>query len=335
MWAALKRHRVLAGILTLVVAIAVGVGGWWFFVRNDPDRDCAGLRTDAGVRTTLGPDWRADLPCGELADGLRRATTGDRPGVHTVEQANAMLTIVKALGKREDHHVHPAVRRPLAEALADYAADTHVMLAGPNFAYGEHERGGDGAAWQDEKGVHFVVYDLLLLRAMRGLSEDPTAYAVLRTADLRKAAEGFAAIGANVTESEVRYRAIAAALPAGGFDAIADDVLHRRDTGSGRTWLTTARARLQAEKASPAPDFATDRAGALTAGSLAKLSAAAPDGYDGLLPWSSQTQDLLTAWAEASHASLSPSFLESLRTEASASTQTGRTKPTVNHPRPW
>ncbi|MFJ6623457.1 hypothetical protein ACIQOW_38560 [Kitasatospora sp. NPDC091335] len=294
--------RRAAAVLTTLVVAAVGVGLWWTFGRDDPDRDCAGLRGDERIRTVLAFDWRSDLPCGDLAGRLRGATTGDRPGVHTVEQARAMRGVVLALADREDHHVHPDVRRPLAEALADYASDTHAVLSLVDAGDTTHAGSSDGAR-QDGQGVHFSVDRGELVRALRGLSEDPTAYALLRTADLRRAAAGFAAVGPNPPDAEIENQVGRAAMPAGAFDAIADDVLRGRGADSRREWQSEALSRLRASEGDPPPDYSADPAGHLAAACLARVD---PEDTSGVVQLQRQTVDLLNRWSEASRANLDP-----------------------------
>ncbi|MFD0351258.1 hypothetical protein ACFQ0M_44940 [Kitasatospora aburaviensis] len=78
-----------------------------------------------------------------------------------------MRTVVLVLADRPDHRVHPEVRGPLAEALADYAADTHAVLTGVNDVYAAHD-GPSADAWQDGQGVHFAVRKDQLVGAVRG-----------------------------------------------------------------------------------------------------------------------------------------------------------------------
>ncbi|MBO1418162.1 hypothetical protein [Streptomyces sp. FH025] len=345
----MRKTAVRAAVIALVVAAAAAAGLWWLLGRDDPDRDCAGLRGDARIRTVLGGTWRADLPCRDLADGLRRAATGDRlgdhpddhpgdrPGVHTVEQARAMRTVVLALADSPEHRVHPEVRRPLAQALADYAVDTHAVLTGVDNRYQSHA-GPNDDAWQDDRGAHFAVPEADLVRALRGLAEDPTAYGLLRAADLRQGAAALAAVrpdatdatnAANAAENAILDPLVQAAAPAGAFDGIADDVLRERGDAAGRSWRTEALTALstsagpqaaKAAKPEPVPDFAADPAGHLTAGWLATLTPADPDGASGWARLHDQAPALLAAWAEAAHADLTPQALRDCQDRARTTT---------------
>ncbi|WP_395297706.1 hypothetical protein ACF9IK_32860 [Kitasatospora hibisci] len=284
----------VAAATVLVVVAAVGAGLWWALGRDDPDRDCAGLRGDDRVRTVLGATWRSDLPCGELADGLRKATTGGQPGTHTLEQARAMRTVLLAVAARPDHRVHPDVRGPLAAALADYAADTHAVLTGINDTYLTHDAA-DADAWQDGGGVHVAVPKNQLIGVLRGLSEDPAAYAGLRAADLRQGAAGFAAIGADPVGAVITDPLSRAAAPAGVYDGIADDALRGRDGKARIAWQEAVLRGLAPSGDRPA--FTADPTGSLTQGWLQQVGSA-PDRFARLRD---QASDLVGLWAEAAH----------------------------------
>ncbi|MFD0258947.1 hypothetical protein ACFVH7_11830 [Kitasatospora indigofera] len=312
-------RRTAAVTVALTMAAAVGAGLWWSTAGEDPDRDCAGLRTDNGIRSVLGASWRSDLPCGELADALRRATTGSTSGSHTLEQARAMRTVLVAVASRTDHHVHPEVRRTLAQALADYATDTHAVLTGINNVYTAHD--GPGAdAWQDENGVHVAVQKNQLTAVLRGLSEDPADYATLRAADLQQGALGIAAIGANPSGPAIEDPLARAAAPAGVFDAIAEDVQRDRDTKARTSWQNAVLVDLA--PAAAVPDFATDPAGHLAKSWLQQVTAA-PASFARL---NDQAADLLTLWADATHLDKEKTSLPALQDRARTTTDRERTE---------
>ncbi|MFG3228766.1 hypothetical protein ACGF07_28865 [Kitasatospora sp. NPDC048194] len=320
MAAARASRRAVLVALALAVAAAAGLGLWWALGRDDPDRDCAGLRTDDRIRQVLGAAWRSDLPCTALGDELRRATTGERPGVHSLAQARAMRAVVLALADGRDHHVHPDLRRPLAEALADYAADTHAVLALVDDTYNAHsERQSD--AWEDGQGVHFSVQPRELVRAVRGLSDDPTAYALLRAADLRRSAAGFAAVEAPPSDAALEDVVRRAAAPAGAYDAVADDVLRERGADSQRPWRSAALDRFRADGPDPAPAYSADPAGHLTAACLARTD---PNDASGFVQLQGQTVCLLNQWSAASRSNLGPPELGVLGDRALNTTHTGR-----------
>ncbi|MFJ9948501.1 hypothetical protein [Kitasatospora sp. NPDC091207] len=318
-------RRTTAAVAGLAVAAAVGTGLWWTLGRDDPDRDCAGLRTDSRVRTVLGDSWRSGLPCGELAEGLRRATTGEQPGSHTLAQARAMRAVVLAVADAPGHHVHPAVRGPLAQALADYAADTHPVLTGISDAAMAHD-GPDADAWQDGRGVHFAVPKDRLIGVLRGVGESPAAYAALRGADLRQGAAGLAAVptapappsGAAVEDPLAR-----AAAPAGVFDGIAEEILRDRGDGARTAWQEAALQGLAPSGATP-PAYGDAPAEYLTRTWLLRLAGPAPTARERFAGLNDQAAGLLALWADATHQDKGGIGLPALQDRARASTDRER-----------
>ncbi|WP_329485711.1 hypothetical protein OG618_03795 [Kitasatospora sp. NBC_01246] len=314
-------RRTAAAATALVAAAAVGTGLWWTLGRDDPDRDCAGLRTDARVRTVLGDTWRSDLPCGELAAGLRRATVGTRPGAHTLGQAHAMRTVVLAVADSAGHRVHPDVRGPLAEALADYAADTHTVLTGVSNTAMAHD-GPDDDAWQDDRGVHFAVREDQLIEVLRGLAESAAAYAGLRGADLRQGAAGLAAVPAAPSPAAIEDPLARAAAPAGVFDGIADDVLRGRSGAARTAWQEGVLQGLAPAGAPPA--FGDAPAEYLARTWLGRLAEPAPTARERFARLDDQANGLLGLWADATHQDGAGIGLPALRDRARASTDRER-----------
>ncbi|MGV9269068.1 hypothetical protein ACWDRR_30865 [Kitasatospora sp. NPDC003701] len=322
MAAAPTARRAAAAAIALVVAAAVGTGLWWTLGRDDPDRDCAGLRTDDGVRTVLGASWRSGLPCGELADGLRRATTGEQPGVHTPAQAHAMRTVVLAVADAAHVRVHPDVRGPLARALADYAADTHAVLTGISDTAMAHD-GPDADAWQDDRGVHFAVRKDQLTGVLRGLAESPAAYATLRGADLRQGAAGLAAVPAGPARTAIEDALARAAAPAGVFDGIADDVLRGRGAGDRTAWQQAALQGLAPTGPTP-PAFGDAPAEYLAQSWLQQLARPAPTTPERFARLDEQATGLLGLWADATRQDEDGIGLPALQDRARASTDRER-----------
>ncbi|MEV0531866.1 hypothetical protein [Kitasatospora sp. NPDC050463] len=331
MAAAPTTRRTAAAAVALAVAAAAGAGIWWTLGRDDPDRDCAGLRTDDRVRTVLGASWRSGMPCGELADGLRRATTGEQPGTHTLAQAHAMRTVVLAVADAADHRVHPDVRDPLARALADYAADTHAVLTGISNTAMAHD-GPAADAWQDDRGVHFAVRKDQLIAVLRGLAENPAAYATLRGADLRQGAAGLAAVPtgsdghagpAGPSQDAIADPLARAAAPAGVFDGVADDVLRGRGGGDRAAWQEAALQGLAPTGPTP-PTFGDAPAEYLAQTWLQLLARPAPTTQERFARLNAQATGLLDLWADATRQDEDGIGLPALRDRARASTDRER-----------
>ncbi|WP_406194598.1 hypothetical protein OH807_05525 [Kitasatospora sp. NBC_01560] len=306
-----------AAVALVVAAAAAGAVLWWTLGRDDPDRDCAGLRRDDRIRTVLGGTWRSGLPCGELAEGLRRAAVGAGPGSHTPDGARALRAVLLAAATGPDHRVHPALRRPLAEALADYAADTHAVLTGIDDSYLAHDAP-DADVWQDGRGVHVAVPKDRLVAVVRGLSEDPAAYAVLRAADLRQGAAGLGALPSGASGAALTDAVVRSASPAGVFDGIADDALRGRDAAARGVWRADALGGLAPN--GDVPPFGTDPAGHLAEGWLQR-GAGAPDGIAALRD---QAAGLVALWAEAVRADTGRIGLPALQDRARTTTDRER-----------
>ncbi|MFJ6655964.1 hypothetical protein ACIQNG_06290 [Streptomyces sp. NPDC091377] len=185
------------------------------------------------MREALGDGYAEGMDCGELGSAIQKVTVGSAPGEHSLRQAQAMkdvlLAVEDSLGDTEGR-LDPGLREPLAVALADYAADTHMVLGIENT---EYTRKGSPSepAWKDADGVHLAVSRDSLLRTVRAVSADPSAYVTVRTAATRTAAEELAEIRQGTTGDELTAPPVWNAHVLGSLDAIAADV--RRDLGGG------------------------------------------------------------------------------------------------------
>lgn len=313
-----RPRRAAAALIASMVAAAAGGILWWQH-GDDPDRDCTGLRTDQRIRTVLGAAHRDGMSCGELADGLRHAVgAGTPPGSRTREQADAMRTVVLALADRPDHRVHPDLRRPLAAALAEYAADTHEVLTRTNDRYRQHD-GASGGAWQDEQGVHVAVEHGRLLAALRGLCADPQAYAELRGADLRRGAADLAAVpggpaaaepagasagtgaGTGTAEAALVAPLVRTAAAAGAYDGLAQDVLRGLGDDRRAGWRDEVLRHLADPDQPPPPAFAVDGPAHLARTWLHGVTRGDADGTARFARLDDQAAGLLAAWAAVPH----------------------------------
>ncbi|MER5354393.1 DUF6571 family protein [Kitasatospora sp. NPDC002551] len=161
-----------------------------------------------------------------LAAAIEAAATGDVPGEgshhggpHTPAQARVMQGVVDALdadGKGAED-VHDDLKMPLANALSDYVDDTHQILS-------QHHTNADhNGVWEENGEGHLGGTADHLIRVMRGVSDEPEAYATLYNAERAKAAEALAAIPGNHQYGPDRAHSIGAAL--GAYDAIRSDVI--------------------------------------------------------------------------------------------------------------
>ncbi|MFB7473891.1 DUF6571 family protein [Kitasatospora sp. NPDC056184] len=157
-----------------------------------------------------------------LAAAVEAAATGDVPGEgshnggpHTPAQARVMQGVVDALdagGKGSE--IHDDLKMPLANALSDYVDDTHQILSQ------HHTNAKHDGAWEENGEGHLGGTPDHLIRVMRGVSDEPEAYATLYNAERAKAAETLAAIPAGQQGPAWN---VGAAL--GAYDAIRSDVI--------------------------------------------------------------------------------------------------------------
>ncbi|MFI1103192.1 hypothetical protein [Streptomyces melanogenes] len=136
-----------------------------------------------------------DLPDSHAGLGLalEAAATGHPPfapnrdpwpvPTHTEAQARVMNGIIGTLDQGTSTEVHKNMQAAVAKALAEYTPDTHQILGN---AGGGYIRGMHDGFWVDDKGMaHLATSPDKLVHVMRGLSEDPGAYADLSKTELR------------------------------------------------------------------------------------------------------------------------------------------------------
>ncbi|WP_405006760.1 hypothetical protein OHV13_24040 [Kitasatospora purpeofusca] len=164
-----------------------------------------------------------------LAAAIEAASTGDVPGdgthtggPHTPAQARVMQGVVDVLdGGGKGETVHDDLKQPLANALSDYVDDTHAILS-----ENQPSKGRDGV-WEQNGEGHLGGSPDHLIRVMRGVSDEPEAYATLYNAERAKAAEVLAGVPADPPhgseDREIPARQVGSAL--GVFDAIRSDVI--------------------------------------------------------------------------------------------------------------
>ncbi|MFD5887244.1 hypothetical protein ACFWHQ_14895 [Streptomyces sp. NPDC060334] len=171
-----------------------------------------------------------------------------------------MKDVTFALGWVESQKIEldPALRVPLATALADYAPDVHEMLAGLDNEYVVNA-GDNKAPWEAGGTYHLSVWNSVLTKTLRAVAVDPRAYALLRMAETRTAAERLAAVPADATGADLSLQPTKNARALGILDGIADAAVSQ-DAQEARTWHTTVFDRLLAEQADP-----SESAGRLTA----------------------------------------------------------------------
>ncbi|MFI7178932.1 hypothetical protein [Streptomyces spororaveus] len=233
------------------------LGGFaaWFLVGRETAPTCNGLAEDTRVQKSVGHSVHPGMSCAALGEAIVKATAGSQPGHHTQEQAQAMKDVVFALGWVQSQKIEldPALRVPLATALADYAPDVHEMLAGLDSTY-VTKAGRDTPPWEAGGTHHLSVPANAFRKTLRAVAEDPQAYALLRMAETRTAAEQLAAVPADATGSELSLPPTKNARALGILDGIADAAISQ-DAQEPRKWHAAVFDRLiteQADQAEPA-----------------------------------------------------------------------------------
>ncbi|MFB8241147.1 DUF6571 family protein [Kitasatospora purpeofusca] len=164
-----------------------------------------------------------------LAAAIEAASTGDVPGdnahnggPHTPAQARVMQGVIDALdadGKGSE--VHDDLKMPIANALSDYVDDTHLILS-EDVSNVQHN-----GAWEKNGEGHLGGSSDHIVRVMRGVADDPEAYATLYAAERAKAAEALAVLPPDPQHApedrDIPARQVGTAL--GAYDAIRTSVI--------------------------------------------------------------------------------------------------------------
>ncbi|MFI7358948.1 hypothetical protein ACIBTP_34080 [Streptomyces avidinii] len=171
-----------------------------------------------------------------------------------------MKDVLFALGWVQSQKIDldPALRVPLATALADYALDVHEMLAGLDNEY-IVKAGDNKSPWEADGTYHLSVWNNVLTKTLRAVAVAPQAYALLRMAETHTVAAQLAAVPADATGVDLSLQPPKNARALGILDGIAD-VAVSRDAQEARKWHTTVFDRLLTEQTDQ-----SESAGRLTA----------------------------------------------------------------------
>ncbi|MDT9693429.1 hypothetical protein Q5762_34915 [Streptomyces sp. P9(2023)] len=220
----------------LCVALLGGIAAWLVLGR-DTAAPCNGLPEDETVRKSLGAAVQPGMSCAAFGDAVVKATVGAEPGVHSQQQAQVLKDVLFALGftQPDDFTLDPALRLPLATALADYAPDVHEMLAALDSEYMDRD-GRSDPPWESGGTYHVSVFNTFFRDIVRAISEDPRAYTLLRTAESRHVAQELAAVPSDAKDLALSLPPRKSARVLGVLDGIASVVMDRLDKDEARAW---------------------------------------------------------------------------------------------------
>ncbi|MFC8294225.1 hypothetical protein ACFUJ0_09290 [Streptomyces sp. NPDC057242] len=174
-----------------------------------------------------------------LGDAIQAAATGHEPGekpgpigAHSEGQARVMHHAIRYLDSEMNGDDLPDelknIQKPMAHALADYVADTHVILGGEDANYGSS--GGKDSIHGSGDSSHIAVGQGSLVRVMRGIGDDSESFALLYESELAYSAKQLAEAPAfegdeqHGQSSEWDHRSRGVGLAVGALNGIGADI---------------------------------------------------------------------------------------------------------------
>ncbi|MEU7167926.1 hypothetical protein AB0A70_25325 [Streptomyces morookaense] len=183
----------------------------------------------AGLITQNDPSSKTGL-----ATAIEAAATGHAPlaegtapnpeATHNAAQARVMHDTIELVDPGSSTAAPANLRRPLANALAEYSVDTHEILSLNSPKYSQHS--GIDEVWEENSRTKMSVDPGKLLRTMRGLSEDPDAYATLHSAQSTYISDELNNISANAKDYDVKAPLYKHGAVLGALGAIREDVIN-------------------------------------------------------------------------------------------------------------
>ncbi|WP_093660714.1 hypothetical protein [Streptomyces wuyuanensis] len=193
------------------------------------------------------------MSCQALGKAIVKASAGDPQGRHSLAQAKALKDVLTALGSQGPGELtlDPALRRPLATALADYPQDLHAMLGGINIQDFVTKAAPTTPPWKAEDGsYHLTVLTDTLRDVLHAIAQDPHSYALLRLTETRITGQRLAAVPADAEGFGLSVPPTESARALGTLDGIADSVTRGLDTSQARAWRAAVLDALADDRAS-------------------------------------------------------------------------------------
>ncbi|MEV6671552.1 DUF6571 family protein [Streptomyces sp. NPDC051162] len=193
--------------------------------RNDPT-------SQAGLGLAIEAASTGRTP---LADGAQP----DPEARHNEAQARVMHDTIEFLDQGTSTEVPANLRRPVANALAQYTVDTHDILSSTN---ADMIRNAERGYWDpDGTGkIHMAVRRDHLTQVMRGLSEDPDAYGTLHSAETDYIARELDKLPGDATRDSISSTLGKSGAALGAYSAIREDISndHRSQAYANADWKT-------------------------------------------------------------------------------------------------
>lgn len=291
-----RRTRAIILGASVAVLAAGGFGTWMWARSTSSESACSVLRRDARIQEVLGTSYRSGISCGDLGRALEEAARGDKPGIHSEKEAQAMRDTLGAVGdalvSSKGRGIDRSLRVPLAALLADYVADTHEILKELDADYITHLS--DKDPWEDASGVHMTVPNTVLLRVMRAVSGSPSAYAILRSAEGEYSARVMVKIPRAAKGFTLYAPTVGNALALGALDGIAADVAPRLSGQAAIEWDKGVVRGLISMAPAVIPAYTSDPAAYISATWTKGLSSASKVESD---TFRSQSVNYLTIWS--------------------------------------
>ncbi|MGW4052864.1 hypothetical protein ACWENA_18730 [Streptomyces sp. NPDC004779] len=236
-----RRPRAATAVIVLGTCLALlgGIGAWLLLGRESAP-PCSDLTENPRVQKSVGEAVRPGMSCQALGEAIVKASAGDAGGHHTLAQAQALKDVLTTLADQGtgDVTVDPALRRPLAVALSDYAADLHAMLGGITVEDFVTKAAPGEPPWTSDGTYHLTVLTDTLRSVLRAIAQDPDAYATLRLAETRTTGQRLAAVPADAEGYSLSVPPTESARALGVLDGIADAATGGLDADASRAWRT-------------------------------------------------------------------------------------------------